>query len=83
MSQVLIILVFILRSHYLPWIYFLEIIIYFNHHHSVIHLTNVAIQKMAPDYDPEKGCKWSIRQLRQYMTAKHGYEGVSWPVESC
>ncbi|XP_069809866.1 probable tubulin polyglutamylase TTLL9 isoform X3 [Dendropsophus ebraccatus] len=37
-----------------------------------IHLTNVAIQKTAPDYDPEKGCKWMIQQLRQYLTAKHG-----------
>ncbi|XP_071966874.1 probable tubulin polyglutamylase TTLL9 isoform X2 [Engystomops pustulosus] len=37
-----------------------------------IHLTNVAIQKTAPDYDPEKGCKWMIQQLRQYLIAKHG-----------
>lgn len=39
---------------------------------SYIHLTNVAVQKTAPDYDPEKGCKWSLHQLRQYLTAKHG-----------
>uniref|UniRef100_A0A803XPC8 Tubulin--tyrosine ligase-like protein 9 n=1 Tax=Meleagris gallopavo TaxID=9103 RepID=A0A803XPC8_MELGA len=37
-----------------------------------VHLTNVAVQKTAPDYDPEKGCKWMIQQLRQYLTAKHG-----------
>ncbi|XP_078506570.1 putative tubulin polyglutamylase TTLL9 [Lissotriton helveticus] len=37
-----------------------------------IHLTNVAVQKTAPDYDPEKGCKWMIQQLRHYLTAKHG-----------
>lgn len=36
-----------------------------------IHLTNVAIQKTAPDYDPE-GLKWSLHQLRMYLTAKHG-----------
>lgn len=42
-----------------------------------IHLTNVAIQKTAPDYDPEKGCKWSIQQLRQYLYSKHGLSVVS------
>ncbi|XP_068768162.1 probable tubulin polyglutamylase TTLL9 [Struthio camelus] len=41
-----------------------------------VHLTNVAVQKTAPDYDPEKGCKWMIQQLRQYLTAKHGAELV-------
>lgn len=42
-----------------------------------IHLTNVAIQKTAPDYDPEKGCKWSTQQLRMYLCAKHGTNLVS------
>ena len=41
---------------------------------SYIHLTNVAVQKTAPDYDPEKGCKWSTQQLRRYLTAKHGVD---------
>ncbi|XP_027000513.1 probable tubulin polyglutamylase TTLL9 isoform X3 [Tachysurus fulvidraco] len=41
-----------------------------------VHLTNVAVQKTAPDYDPEKGCKWQMQQLRRYMTAKHGREAV-------
>jgi len=41
-----------------------------------VHLTNVAVQKTAPEYDPEKGCKWSTQQLRQYLTAKHGIEAV-------
>ena len=36
----------------------------------------MAIQKTAPDYDPEKGCKWSIQQLRQYLYAKHGLNVV-------
>ncbi|XP_065675366.1 probable tubulin polyglutamylase TTLL9 isoform X4 [Hydra vulgaris] len=40
-----------------------------------VHLTNVAIQKTAPDYDPE-GSKWSIHQLRLYLTAKHGVQAV-------
>ncbi|XP_050398528.1 probable tubulin polyglutamylase TTLL9 [Patella vulgata] len=39
-----------------------------------VHLTNVAIQKTAPDYDPERGCKWSTQQLRKYLTARHGQE---------
>ncbi|KAL8590169.1 putative tubulin polyglutamylase ttll9 [Nucella lapillus] len=43
---------------------------------SYVHLTNVAVQKTAPDYDPEKGCKWSLQQLRQYLTAKHGIRNV-------
>ncbi|XP_071824335.1 probable tubulin polyglutamylase TTLL9 isoform X2 [Apostichopus japonicus] len=41
-----------------------------------VHLTNVAVQKTAPDYDPDKGCKWSLQQVRQYLTAKHGLEQV-------
>ncbi|XP_029995217.1 putative tubulin polyglutamylase TTLL9 [Sphaeramia orbicularis] len=41
-----------------------------------MHLTNVAVQKTAPDYDPEKGCKWQMQQLRRYLTAKHGREKV-------
>lgn len=41
-----------------------------------VHLTNVAIQKTAPDYDPEKGCKWSLQEFRMYLTAKHGHETV-------
>ncbi|XP_034027434.1 probable tubulin polyglutamylase TTLL9 [Thalassophryne amazonica] len=41
-----------------------------------VHLTNVAVQKTAPDYDPEKGCKWQLQQLRRYLTAKHTREVV-------
>ncbi|XP_051788797.1 probable tubulin polyglutamylase TTLL9 [Erpetoichthys calabaricus] len=41
-----------------------------------VHLTNVAIQKTAPDYDPEKGCKWQMQQLRRYLIAKHGADIV-------
>ena len=42
-----------------------------------IHLTNVAVQRTAPDFDPEKGCKWSTQQLRMYLCAKHGTDAVS------
>ncbi|KAM9829983.1 putative tubulin polyglutamylase TTLL9 isoform 1-T1 [Syngnathus typhle] len=41
-----------------------------------VHLTNVSVQKTAPDYDPEKGCKWKIQKLRRYLTAKHGRQVV-------
>ncbi|KAM3618118.1 uncharacterized protein V6R79_015895 [Siganus canaliculatus] len=41
-----------------------------------MHLTNVAVQKTAPDYDPQKGCKWQMQQLRRYLSAKHGREVV-------
>eukprot|EP00794_Sanderia_malayensis_P018747 gene18747-20636_t len=40
-----------------------------------VHLTNVAVQKTAPDYDPE-GSKWSMQQLRMYLTAKHGSQAI-------
>jgi len=43
---------------------------------SYVHLTNVAIQKTAPDYDAEKGCKWSLQELRAYLCARHGQEVV-------
>ncbi|XP_045194164.2 probable tubulin polyglutamylase TTLL9 isoform X3 [Mercenaria mercenaria] len=41
-----------------------------------VHLTNVAVQKTAPDYDPDKGCKWATQQLRQYLTAKHSADAA-------
>ncbi|XP_028904486.1 probable tubulin polyglutamylase TTLL9 isoform X1 [Ornithorhynchus anatinus] len=37
-----------------------------------VHLTNVAVQKTAPAYDPDKGCKWSLQRFRQYVTGRHG-----------
>lgn len=36
------------------------------------HLTNVAIQKKAEDYDSETGGKWHVKQFRKYVAAKHG-----------
>jgi hypothetical protein len=41
-----------------------------------IHLTNVAIQRTSEDYNPEKGSKWSLQSLREYLTARHGREKV-------
>lgn len=41
-----------------------------------IHATNVAIQKTAPNYDSDKGCKWLLRNLKLYLTSKHGKEVV-------
>jgi hypothetical protein len=37
-----------------------------------IHLTNVAIQKHAPNFDRGKGMKWPIRSLRMYLNTRHG-----------
>jgi len=37
-----------------------------------IHLTNVAIQKTSEGYNAEKGSKWSLKSLREYLTARHG-----------
>ncbi|XP_008411675.1 putative tubulin polyglutamylase TTLL9 [Poecilia reticulata] len=41
-----------------------------------MHLTNVSVQKTAPNYNHEKGCKWQMQQLRRYLTAKHGRESI-------
>ncbi|KAL7063869.1 hypothetical protein AAHC03_04624 [Spirometra sp. Aus1] len=41
-----------------------------------VHLTNVAIQKSAPDYDADRGLKWSVCRLRRFLLAKHGYKKV-------
>ncbi|CAI2727646.1 unnamed protein product [Schistosoma spindalis] len=42
-----------------------------------IHLTNIAVQKTAPDYDAEKGCKWSIGRLRRHLLSIYGYKKVA------
>jgi len=48
---------------------------------SYIHLTNVAIQKTAPDYDPASGCKWELRFLKQYLISRHGEAAANGPCE--
>ncbi len=37
-----------------------------------IHATNVAIQKHSPHYDGDKGCKWLLRNLKTFLSTKHG-----------
>lgn len=41
-----------------------------------MHLTNVAIQKTADDYDKSQGCKWSLRSMKMFMASKHGMAAV-------
>eukprot|EP01138_Halocafeteria_seosinensis_P007901 gb/GECG01008072.1/.p1 GENE.gb/GECG01008072.1/~~gb/GECG01008072.1/.p1 ORF type:complete len:304 (+),score=19.34 gb/GECG01008072.1/:1-912(+) len=37
-----------------------------------VHLTNVAIQKTADNYNAETGGKWSLRELKLYLMSKFG-----------
>ncbi len=40
---------------------------------NTVHLTNVAVQKLSDDYDGDgDGCKWSVQQIREYLTSVHG-----------
>jgi tubulin polyglutamylase TTLL9 len=41
-----------------------------------IHATNVAIQKTAPNYDGDKGCKWLLRNLKMLLVSKHGSQPI-------
>ena len=41
---------------------------------SYVHLTNVAIQKKAPDYNPDRGAKWPLTSLRRYLNQSKGNE---------
>ncbi|KHN86328.1 putative tubulin polyglutamylase TTLL9, partial [Toxocara canis] len=41
-----------------------------------VHLTNVAVAKTAPDYDPQRGLKWNVHKLRRYLTAMHGINAI-------
>ncbi|KAJ3216340.1 putative tubulin polyglutamylase ttll9 [Clydaea vesicula] len=42
-----------------------------------IHATNVAIQKTSPNYDGDKGCKWLLRNLKNYLLSKHEHQKVN------
>mmetsp|Transcript_2707 Transcript_2707/g.7060 ORF Transcript_2707/g.7060 Transcript_2707/m.7060 type:complete len:335 (-) Transcript_2707:339-1343(-) len=44
---------------------------------SYVHLTNVAVQKTAPGYDKEAGCKWELRPLKMYLVSRHGQYAVN------
>ena len=37
-----------------------------------VHLTNVAIQKTADNYDNKVGGKWDLRQLKLYLMSRYG-----------
>ena len=39
-----------------------------------VHLTNTAIQKKAPDYNPDRGAKWPLINLRRYLTCSRGLQ---------
>ena len=37
-----------------------------------VHLTNVAVQKKAENYEQRSGGKWDLRSLKLHMTAQYG-----------
>lgn len=41
-----------------------------------VHLTNVAIQKTAENYNKETGCKWGLRELKLHLITRYGLETV-------
>lgn len=43
-----------------------------------VHLTNVAIQKKANDYDKEVGCKWDLRSLKVRENLPPNKTNISW-----
>ncbi|KAF6770152.1 hypothetical protein AHF37_11275 [Paragonimus kellicotti] len=38
---------------------------------------NIAVQRLLPDYDAEKGCKWSVCKLRRFLQAQYGYHKIA------
>jgi tubulin polyglutamylase TTLL9 len=49
-----------------------------------MHLTNVAIQKTAEDYDKRTGGKWDLRRLKLHMISQFGQEttdAVFWEMQ--
>lgn len=42
-----------------------------------MHLTNVAIQKTADNYDERLGGKWDLRSLKLFLVSKYGPEKVN------
>ena len=42
-----------------------------------MHLTNVAIQKTADNYDEKLGGKWELRSLKLFLMAKFGGQAVN------
>jgi len=44
-----------------------------------MHLTNVAIQKTAEDYNKAQGCKWSLRRVKMYMVCSAVHKALLSP----
>ena len=44
---------------------------------TMMHLTNVAIQKTAENYDDRLGGKWDLRSMKMFMISKFGNERVA------
>ena len=42
-----------------------------------MHLTNVAIQKTAENYDDRLGGKWDLRSMKMFLISKYGSERVA------
>lgn len=42
-----------------------------------MHLTNVAIQKNAENYDENIGGKWYLDKLKNYLSSKYGSEPIN------
>lgn len=42
-----------------------------------VHLTNVAIQKTAENYDEKIGGKWDLRSMKLYLMSRYGQDKVS------
>ena len=42
-----------------------------------MHLTNVAIQKSAENYDDKLGGKWDLRGMKLFMMSRYGHERVN------
>mmetsp|Transcript_9993 Transcript_9993/g.18181 ORF Transcript_9993/g.18181 Transcript_9993/m.18181 type:complete len:442 (-) Transcript_9993:47-1372(-) len=45
-----------------------------NINNTFVHVTNVAVQKTAADYDKDTGGKMFLRPLKIYLISKYGYE---------
>ncbi|CAM9890913.1 unnamed protein product, partial [Heterosigma akashiwo] len=49
-----------------------------------VHLTNVAIQKKADDYDDRTGGKWELQRLKEYMVSRFGMpvvDALFWEIQ--
>jgi tubulin polyglutamylase TTLL9 len=44
---------------------------------TMVHLTNVAIQKTSENYDSKIGGKWDLRLLKMYLISRYGSERVN------